>query len=56
MLRARFLRQLRRCVPALEGALADDDAPGQLQDAARTLPAPAVGYAEPSEQPEGKRS
>lgn len=45
-LRDRVIRQAREVMLKLEELLADDeDATGQLREAARTLPAPAIDYA-----------
>jgi transcriptional regulator with XRE-family HTH domain len=45
-LRDRVIRQARQVILKLEEELEDDDAAAQLREAARTLPAPAVDYAE----------
>ena len=55
-LRDRVLRQAREVLFRIEETLADADAAVQLEAAARTLPEPAVRYAQTSQQPGGKRS
>jgi hypothetical protein len=47
VLRDRVLRQARAAILALEELLGDDEATGQLEEAVRTLPEPAVRYADP---------
>ncbi len=52
VLRDGLLRQFREAALRLEEDLEDDAAAAQLRETVRTLPAPAVDYAEPSGQPE----
>ena len=50
--RDRVVRSYRKMALVLEELLEDDDAAAQLRGAARTLPAPAVDYAEPPQRTE----
>lgn len=55
-LRDRVIRQAREVMRQLEEKLEDDDAAAQLRKAARTLPVPAVDYAEPFSEQGGQLS